>query len=114
MEGSSGSSSGGSGTCSVEVALRIRPIAQHELVDGCEKAVVALDSSTIMVGADKQFTYNFAFGDGSSQATVFDACVLPLVMECLKGYNATVFAYGQTVRNRARREARQCHGDLAC
>lgn len=31
------------------------------------------------------------------QADVYDKCVEPLVKSCMEGYNATVFAYGQTV-----------------
>lgn len=31
------------------------------------------------------------------QADVYDTCVEPLVKSCMEGYNATVFAYGQTV-----------------
>ena len=92
------SADSGSGACTVEVALRVRPMAPHESADGCEKAVVTLDDATVMVGADKQFTYNYAFGESCTQADVFDACVRPLVLKCLDGYNATIFAYGQTVR----------------
>ena len=28
---------------------------------------------------------------------MYDKCVEPLVKSCMEGYNATVFAYGQTV-----------------
>lgn len=69
-----------------------------ERLEACECAVVALDDSTVMVGADKAFTFNYAFAEGSGQGDVFDACVRPLVLKCIEGYNATVFAYGQTVR----------------
>ena len=31
------------------------------------------------------------------QVDVYDKCVEPLVKSCMEGYNATVFAYGQTV-----------------
>ena len=31
------------------------------------------------------------------QAEVYEKCVEPLVKSCMEGYNATVFAYGQTV-----------------
>ena len=30
------------------------------------------------------------------QGIIFDECVRPLIKACLDGYNATVFAYGQT------------------
>lgn len=32
-----------------------------------------------------------------TQADVYEKCVEPLVKSCMEGYNATVFAYGQTV-----------------
>lgn len=83
--------------CSVEVAVRVRPMAPAERLEACECAVVALDEASVMVGADKAFTFNYAFAEGSGQGDVFDACVHPLVVKCMEGYNATVFAYGQTV-----------------
>lgn len=32
------------------------------------------------------------------QKQLYERCVDSLVKSCLEGYNATVFAYGQTVR----------------
>ena len=80
----------------VQVALRIRPFAQKELLEGCEQALSALDANTVLVGTDRPFAYDFAFGGTTAQAAVYDKAVKPLVMQCLTGYNATVFAYGQT------------------
>ena len=88
----------GDDPCKVSVAVRVRPMAPHEQQDGCERAVVALDDTTVVVGADKTFTFNHAFSDRSTQEGVFDAAVRPLLDSCLDGYNATIFAYGQTVR----------------
>lgn len=33
------------------------------------------------------------------QSEVYEVCVEPLLKSCFEGYNATVFAYGQTVSN---------------
>ena len=76
----------------------MRPLTQYEVTDGCERTVVALDAATVMVGADRQFTFNHVLGETAAQEAVFDSVVRPLVFKCLEGYNATVFAYGQTVR----------------
>ncbi len=71
MASASASSVAASIDCSsVEVALRVRPMAASEKMDGCEKALIALDGTSIMVGADKTFTYNYAYGSDSSQESV--------------------------------------------
>ena len=44
------------------------------------------------------FTYDHVFGAGGEPTgTLFERCVAPLVDGLFKGYNATVFAYGQVV-----------------
>ena len=47
-------------------------------------------------GSTKDFTFDRALPSTSTQADVYEACVQPLLRQCLKGYNATVLAYGQT------------------
>ncbi|CAL4188987.1 unnamed protein product, partial [Meganyctiphanes norvegica] len=44
----------------------------------------------------KQFAYDIAFGEESSQKGVYDKTTRPLVEDVLGGFNATVFAYGAT------------------
>lgn len=80
----------------VRVALRIRPFAQKELLEGCEQALSALDGSTVLVGSDRPFTFDHCFGGTVAQTAVYSTAVQPLVQQCMAGYNATVFAYGQT------------------
>lgn len=42
------------------------------------------------------FTYDHVFGAGGEPTgKLFERCVAPLVEGLFKGYNATVFAYGQ-------------------
>ena len=44
----------------------------------------------------KTFTFDSVFGPNSTQKEVFDQTVCPIVEEVLKGFNCTIFAYGQT------------------
>lgn len=45
-----------------------------------------------------EFTYDHVFGgeDGADPDQLYPKCVAPLVEGLFRGYNATVFAYGQT------------------
>ena len=45
---------------------------------------------------DKRFTFDFVGSEATAQEEVFDCVGRPLSDACLAGYNATVFAYGQT------------------
>ena len=49
-------------------------------------------------GVDKTKTYTFdgVFGLDSTQREVYAQAVAPIVDEVLKGFNCTIFAYGQT------------------
>jgi len=42
------------------------------------------------------FTFDNVFGQHSRQIEVFEAAGIPTVENVLKGYNSTIFAYGQT------------------
>jgi hypothetical protein len=86
--------------CTVAVAARVRPLSAVEAGEGCETAVVAVDGQTVMIGAERSFGFTHVFGAAYGQQQLYDECVQPLVLECMRGYNATVFAYGQTVRAR--------------
>lgn len=51
----------------------------------------------IVLGTDKAFTYDFVFDVGSMQSEIYQTCVERLVDGAMKGYNATVLAYGQVI-----------------
>ena len=58
-----------------------------------------MDSNTIMldrVTDCKNFNFDFVGGEGTSQATIFNAIAKPIADSCMQGYNGTIFAYGQT------------------
>ena len=76
--------------------MRVRPPISSEVQHG---AAVFVDSDTgISVSTDKHdisCRYDKVFQEISSQQNVFDE-VSPLLLDVLKGFNACIFAYGQT------------------
>ncbi|POM81261.1 Kinesin-like protein [Phytophthora palmivora] len=61
---------------------------------------VFTDKETIEVktseGSPQKFTFDHVFGEEDNQKTVFESVALPVVQDIMDGYNATIFAYGQT------------------
>ncbi|KAM3610724.1 uncharacterized protein V6R79_008120 [Siganus canaliculatus] len=53
-------------------------------------------SEQVMLGSDRLFSFDHAFGPTANQDEVYESCVQPLVEAVVDGYNATVFCYGQT------------------
>ncbi|KAG7223455.1 hypothetical protein INR49_015559 [Caranx melampygus] len=49
-----------------------------------------------MLGTDRLYSFDHAFGPTASQDEVYESCVQPMVESLLDGCNATVFCYGQT------------------
>jgi hypothetical protein len=86
-------------SCSVQVALRVRPISGSEGDRNCKSVVQAQNSKQLTIGTDspRPFTFDFVFDSNSEQAQIYEECVSPLVKNYCKGYNATILAYGQTV-----------------
>ncbi|XP_059192239.1 kinesin-like protein KIF27 [Centropristis striata] len=81
----------------VRVALRIRPLLRKEVLHNHQVCVrVVPDSAQVMLGSDRLFSFDHAFGPTASQDEVYESCVQPLVESLVDGYNATVFCYGQT------------------
>ncbi|XP_054466805.1 kinesin-like protein KIF27 [Anoplopoma fimbria] len=81
----------------VRVALRIRPLLPKEVLRNHQVCVrVVPGSEQVMLGSDRLFSFDHAFGPTASQEEVYESCVQPLVESLVHGYNATVFCYGQT------------------
>ncbi|XP_069555562.1 kinesin-like protein KIF27 [Brachyistius frenatus] len=81
----------------VRVAVRIRPLLPKEVLHHHQVCVrVVPDSAQVMLGSDRLFCFDHAFGPTATQDEVYESCVQPLVESLLDGYNATVFCYGQT------------------
>jgi kinesin family member 5 len=80
----------------IQVFIRVRPTISEESKYG--KVVNVSAGQSISVKFDKYDTtckYNRVFDERSSQSDVFDS-VKPLLSSVLNGFNACVFAYGQT------------------
>ncbi len=58
---------------------------------------VSAETNQIVIGKDKMFTFDYVIPPKTTQAELYDQCVKGLVNSLFEGYNATVFAYGQTV-----------------
>ncbi|KAG8011961.1 Kinesin-like protein KIF27, partial [Nibea albiflora] len=81
----------------VRVAVRIRPLLPKEVLHNQQVCVrVVPDTAQVMLGSDRLFNFDHAFGPTASQDEVYESCVQPLVESLIDGYNATVFCYGQT------------------
>ena len=71
--------------------MRARPLVPHERAARAKEAVrVAGDTKSVVVGADRVFAFDVAFGTASSQVEVYEDCVAPLVESCFAGEEAPV------------------------
>jgi kinesin family protein 5 len=57
-----------------------------------------LTETTVLVDAqtEEHFTFDRVFGQDCTQEALFEYTALPVIKDVLDGYNATIFAYGQT------------------
>ncbi|CAI5685383.1 unnamed protein product [Oreochromis niloticus] len=84
-------------TAVVRVAVRIRPLLPKEVLHRHRVCVrVVPGTGQVMVGEDRCFYFDNAFGPSVSQDEVYESCVHLLVERLVNGENATVFCYGQT------------------
>lgn len=87
-------------SCSVAVAVRVRPMVGRELSNGIQKECVTEDENdyngTKLQIAGKSFNFDSVFFKDASQEAIFDKCTRNLVLGTFHGYNATILAYGQT------------------
>eukprot|EP00760_Papus_ankaliazontas_P028967 PhM_4_TR4086/c3_g1_i1/m.35127/K20196/KIF3B; kinesin family member 3B len=85
----------------IKVLVRMRPISKKELDNGHTCAVdLNLAESTVTVnhvcGAPDRWTFDAVVNNTFTQKDVFTQFIQPLVDSVLDGFNATVFAYGQS------------------
>uniref|UniRef100_A0A670YCW7 Kinesin-like protein KIF21A n=1 Tax=Pseudonaja textilis TaxID=8673 RepID=A0A670YCW7_PSETE len=76
---------------------RIRPQLAKEKIEGCHICtLVTPGEPQVFLGKDKAFTFDYVFDIESQQEDIYLQCIEKLIEGCFEGYNATVFAYGQT------------------
>lgn len=104
----------------VKVAIRVRPPFQDEIdahsrsalgqqgrdfaailetrtePGGDHAATVGKVLLKVTPGKQREFWFDHAFGATASQDHIYDSVARPVVSDVLRGYNGTIFAYGQT------------------
>uniref|UniRef100_A0A9L0S6V6 Kinesin-like protein KIF21A n=1 Tax=Equus caballus TaxID=9796 RepID=A0A9L0S6V6_HORSE len=76
---------------------KIRPQLAKEKIEGCHICTsVTPGEPQVFLGKDKAFTFDYVFDIDSQQEQIYAQCIEKLIEGCFEGYNATVFAYGQT------------------
>ena len=85
----------------IRVAVRVRPISSKEVSEcnGRRCLQVNEDKTSIVLDSKpypRTFNYDFVGDEDITQAELFETIGKPIVASCLSGYNATIFAYGQT------------------
>lgn len=83
---------------SIKVCCRFRPEDQNEQSHNGKTCVdVRSNNTTVyMTGADQSYSFDRVFKPDASQKEVYDYAAKPIIDGVLKGFNGTVFAYGQT------------------
>ena len=90
-------------SCSIEVAVRVRPMNAREEEQGVLPIINASEERkevTIVRGSGNRqtrqtYTFDHVFTGYTTQSEVFDP-MQPMIDSVMQGYEATVFAYGQT------------------
>ncbi|CAN4119126.1 unnamed protein product [Withania somnifera] len=83
----------------VQVIIRIRPLSSSEIsLQGHGKCVRQESSQTITWTGhpESRFTFDMVADENVTQEMLFKAAGVPMVENCMGGYNSCVFAYGQT------------------
>ncbi|XP_074585847.1 kinesin-like protein KIN-12G [Curcuma longa] len=83
----------------VQVAIRIRPLSSSEIsLQGHSRCVRQDNCQTITWTAhpESRFTFDLIADEHVSQEKLFKVAGVPMVENCVAGYNSCMFAYGQT------------------
>ncbi|ONM09321.1 Kinesin-like protein KIN-12E [Zea mays] len=83
----------------VQVAIRIRPLSGSEVSMQGQKRCVRQDSSqslTWIGHPESRFTFDLVADEHVTQEGMFNVAGVPMVENCIAGYNSCMFAYGQT------------------
>ncbi|KAL0905212.1 hypothetical protein M5K25_027401 [Dendrobium thyrsiflorum] len=78
--------------CGVQVIVRMRPLGKEE--EGVQ--IVQKTSPNSISILEHSFTFDSVADESSTQHDIFQLVGLPLVENCLAGFNSSIFAYGQS------------------
>ncbi|KAI3419048.1 Kinesin motor domain-containing protein [Psidium guajava] len=83
----------------VQVIIRIRPLSSSEIsLQGYSKCVRQESCQTVSWTGhpESRFTFDLVADENVSQEKLFKVAGVPMVENCMGGYNSCMFAYGQT------------------
>ncbi|KAL5496206.1 hypothetical protein EMCRGX_G012444 [Ephydatia muelleri] len=81
--------------CNIKVVCRVRPLNSKEQASGNTSAVKFPAQNAVEVG-NRVFYFDCVLQPTCTQVQVYNEAACALVKDVLAGYNATIFAYGQT------------------
>lgn len=92
---------GSPSTETMQVVARLRPLSPIEQARGDTIAFNSINDQTLgrnnaLPSQQRAWAFDRVFGSGASNDDVYAAAVQPLVLSAMEGFNACVFAYGQT------------------
>ncbi|XP_063985687.1 uncharacterized protein LOC135166895 [Diachasmimorpha longicaudata] len=86
----------------IKVAIKVRPLIKREERDNLPEQwaidnnkITQFDVETKKRG-ETEYSFDYIFDQKSTNEDVFKATVLPVVEAAMRGFNGTIFAYGQT------------------
>uniref|UniRef100_A0A453LU12 Kinesin motor domain-containing protein n=1 Tax=Aegilops tauschii subsp. strangulata TaxID=200361 RepID=A0A453LU12_AEGTS len=82
----------------VQVVIRVRPLSSSEISVQGEKRCVRQDSGqsiTWTCHPESRFTFDLVADEHITQESLFKVAGVPMVENCMAGYNSCMFAYGQ-------------------
>ena len=85
----------------VRVSVRVRPFLPNEKAIDPTSPIESVDTKHNIINIVKEydkrtFTYDHVYPEKSNQSEIFEDTSKEVVKSVLKGYNGTIFAYGQT------------------
>ncbi|KAI3461227.1 hypothetical protein Pfo_017890 [Paulownia fortunei] len=83
----------------VQVIIRLRPLSSSEISLQGHSKCVRQDSSQAITWTghpESRFTFDLVADENVSQEMLFKVAGVPMVENCMEGYNSCMFAYGQT------------------
>ena len=84
----------------IQVFCRVRPMSVKEIQNGCKTTVECLSETElgcfdVRTNQWKSFAFDRVWGPDQSQQDIFQD-VEPIALSVVDGFNACIFAYGQT------------------
>lgn len=87
----------------VKVVMRCRPLSKKEKSSKNSEIICVDEKRKELIIKDVKkkkkpikFTYDFVYSKTSQQKNIYQDCSKPIIDFLLKGFNCTIFAYGQT------------------